>query len=69
MHELKGFAFAGFRSFGSTPLTELAPLAKVNLIAGQNNVGKSNVLRVIQNTFGDSSDDARQRSERGAPVD
>lgn len=65
MHELKGFAFAGFRSFGSTPLAELAPLAKVNLIAGQNNVGKSNVLRVIQNTFGDSSDGARWDSPIG----
>lgn len=56
---MRGFAFAGFRSFGSTSLAELAPLAKVNLIAGQNNVGKSNVLRVIQKTFGDSSDDER----------
>lgn len=26
----------------------LAPLGKVNLVAGQNNSGKSNVLRVIE---------------------
>lgn len=53
MSDLSGFAFAGFRSFPSDRIAELAPLAKVNLIAGQNNAGKSNILRVIQSTFGD----------------
>jgi hypothetical protein len=43
--DLSGFAFRGFRSFYGD-LQVLAPLTKVNLIAGQNNSGKSNVLRV-----------------------
>lgn len=33
----------------------LLPLTKVNLIAGQNNAGKSNILRVIENTYGEPS--------------
>ena len=44
---LRGFGFTGYRSFGATPQF-LYPLEKVNLIVGKNNVGKSNVLRLIQ---------------------
>ncbi len=43
---LRGFGVAGYRSFGRVGLEFVAPLGKVNLVAGQNNVGKSNVLRV-----------------------
>lgn len=50
MH-LQGLSFGGFRSFASQPQTRLRHLAKVNLIAGQNNAGKSNILRAI-NRFG-----------------
>ncbi|WP_431218883.1 AAA family ATPase [Leifsonia xyli] len=49
---LKGFAFRGYRSFSTAHRAELLPLAKVNLIAGQNNSGKSNILRVIRDTYG-----------------
>jgi hypothetical protein len=44
---LPGFGFQGFRSFFG-PFQFVDPLSKVNLIAGQNNSGKSNVLRVAQ---------------------
>lgn len=47
MDEIKGIAFAGYRSFGTSELARLAPLERINLIAGQNNAGKSNVLRAI----------------------
>lgn len=43
---LDGLGVAGYRSFGEE-LEFIGPLAKVNLIAGQNNSGKSNVLRFI----------------------
>lgn len=48
MDRLSGFAFRGFRSFHGD-LQVLSPLSKITLIAGQNNSGKSNVLRVAQN--------------------
>jgi hypothetical protein len=43
---LEGFALAGFRSFGFDHLEFVAPMAKVHLVAGPNNSGKSNVLAV-----------------------
>jgi predicted ATPase len=45
---LIGFAFTGYRSWRSPQLAKFAPLSKLNLIVGQNNAGKSNVLRFIQ---------------------
>jgi hypothetical protein len=48
---INGFIFRGYRSFSSDQPAELFPLGKVNLIAGQNNTGKSNILRVIADTF------------------
>lgn len=45
-----GFGISGFRSFGSD--IQLFPsLDKINLIIGQNNSGKSNVLRWLSNHF------------------
>jgi energy-coupling factor transporter ATP-binding protein EcfA2 len=41
---LLGFAFTGYRSFYG-PLQIVGPLGKMNFLAGQNNAGKSNVLR------------------------
>jgi len=52
---VRGIAFAGYRSFSSDSLEVLAPLSKINLIAGQNNVGKSNILRVIAEMSGAQS--------------
>jgi hypothetical protein len=38
---IDGFSFRGYRSFPSERVAELYPLSKINLIAGQNNAGKS----------------------------
>lgn len=48
---LKGFGLSGFRSFSADSVQCLAPLSKINLIAGQNNAGKSNILRYAQMVF------------------
>lgn len=51
MSLLTGFAFTGYRSVRSN-LQIVAPLDKVNLVAGQNNAGKSNVLRFAHQYLG-----------------
>lgn len=44
---LTGFGISGFRSYG--PGSQIvAPLAKINVFVGQNNVGKSNLLRAVE---------------------
>ncbi|WJY01979.1 AAA family ATPase [Curtobacterium sp. 458] len=45
--DLVGVAVDGFRSFGSG-LQYVGPMAKVHLLAGKNNVGKSNFLRFVR---------------------
>ena len=45
---LDGFGISGFRSFESEPPQFFAPLSRLNVFAGQNNRGKSNVLRAVQ---------------------
>jgi len=40
---IEGFGIAGYRSFGKE-LQRIGPLEKLNLIVGQNNSGKSNIL-------------------------
>jgi hypothetical protein len=50
---LPGFGFTGYRSVRG-PLQLLGPLTKVNLVAGQNNAGKSNILRFAQRYIGGS---------------
>ncbi|HET8709734.1 MAG TPA: AAA family ATPase [Spongiibacteraceae bacterium] len=47
---LKGFGFSNYRSFGDE-LTKIAPLKKVNLIIGQNNSGKSNVIKFLSEQY------------------
>jgi hypothetical protein len=47
MQQLKAIGIGGYRSLSTDPLAYFEPLGKVNLIAGQNNAGKSNVLRFI----------------------
>lgn len=44
---LQGLGIKGFRSFGNKPQF-IYPLGKINLFAGQNNSGKSNVLKYIK---------------------
>ena len=46
---IDGISIGGFRSFGDPQV--FAPMAKVNLIAGQNNSGKSNILRFLADHF------------------
>lgn len=48
--QLEGFGIGGYRSFGND-VQYLAPLSKVNLLAGQNNTGKSNVLRFLHDLY------------------
>lgn len=43
---LTGFGVSGYRSFGPDPQF-IEPLAKINIFAGQNNSGKSNILRLV----------------------
>ena len=45
---LNGIAISGYRSFNGH-IQFLSPLAKINLIIGKNNSGKSNILRFINN--------------------
>ncbi|MGZ8918280.1 MAG: AAA family ATPase [Methylobacter sp.] len=47
---LKGFGFSGYRSFGSD-LVKIAPLKKINMIIGQNNVGKSNIINFLSSQY------------------
>lgn len=54
-----GVGFGGYRSFASEPVTRLSSLGKLNLIAGQNNAGKSNILRVIHGMFQVGEDASR----------
>lgn len=45
---LAGLRVEGFRSFAGVSPQQISPLTKVHLLAGPNNSGKSNVLRVAQ---------------------
>jgi hypothetical protein len=55
MAQVNGFMFEGYRSYSSMTPAILWPLKQVNLIAGQNNTGKSNILRTISSTYGDQA--------------
>ena len=56
---LKGVAIRGYRSFPSSQFAVLHPLSNVNLIAGRNNSGKSNILRAIHQFVGGNEKAAR----------
>ncbi len=47
---IPGFGLAGYRSFGPE-IQRIGPCKKINLIIGQNNSGKSNILRFIQDYY------------------
>ncbi len=61
---IKGFAFSGYRSFGSE-LAKIAPLKKVNLIIGQNNVGKSNIIKFLNDQYSYFVSKARNETSSG----
>jgi predicted ATP-dependent endonuclease of OLD family len=48
---IDGFALAGYRSFGDQ-VQRMGPFEKINLFAGPNNSGKSNILRFLESHFG-----------------
>jgi hypothetical protein len=48
---LAGFGFSGFRSFSGDDVERVGVMSKVHLLAGPNNSGKSNVLRVLHRTL------------------
>ncbi|MDB5341496.1 MAG: family endonuclease [Planctomycetaceae bacterium] len=48
---LPGLALAGFRSFGPN-IQFMGPFTQINVFAGPNNVGKSNILRFIHRHLG-----------------
>lgn len=47
---LDGFGLSSYRSFGGE-LQKIGPLQKINLLIGQNNSGKSNILLFLRNHF------------------
>jgi predicted ATPase len=56
-----GFGLAGYRSFGPQ-LQRIGPCRKINLLIGQNNSGKSNILRFIHDHYRKIAD-LTQKSE------
>ncbi|MCA0253708.1 MAG: hypothetical protein LCH76_15750 [Actinobacteria bacterium] len=48
MELMSGLGLSGYRSFAYDHMQYVAPMSKVNLIAGQNNAGKSNLLRFVE---------------------
>ncbi|WP_448005996.1 ATP-dependent nuclease [Agromyces bauzanensis] len=58
MEQLRGLAIAGYRSFPSDAIAVLEPLSKINLVVGQNNTGKSNILRAIDRTLRGSASES-----------
>lgn len=47
---IQGFALGGYRSFGNN-IQRFSHFNKINLLIGQNNSGKSNVLRFLNDVF------------------
>jgi predicted ATPase len=62
MH-ITGIAISGFRSFGAQ-IQKLAPLSKINIFAGQNNSGKSNILRFFHEHYDSTCSACGQRQSR-----
>ena len=51
---IDGIGISGYRSFGQE-VQRIGPFGKINLIIGQNNSGKSNVLRFLKDHYSDIS--------------
>jgi hypothetical protein len=47
---IQGFGISGYRSFGSV-IQRVGPVNKINLLIGQNNSGKSNILRFLKEQY------------------
>jgi len=48
---IDGFGISGYRSFGKN-IQRVGPLSKINIFAGQNNSGKSNILSFLMYQYG-----------------
>ncbi len=48
---IDGFSISGYRSFGKN-IQRIGPLNKINIFAGQNNSGKSNILNYLMYQYG-----------------
>jgi hypothetical protein len=59
MLKIDGFGITTYRSFGGD-IQHVGPLAKINLLIGQNNSGKSNILRFAANHLSGIVDAARR---------
>lgn len=57
---LEGIRVSGYRSFRSE--AEFVGLSKINMIVGQNNSGKSNVLRLLTRHLPDVADKPREKA-------
>jgi len=62
---LKGFGFSGYRSIGDE-LVKISPLKKVNLIIGQNNVGKSNIVNFLNDQYSCCVNKAKHQRNHGS---
>lgn len=52
--DFAGFGVFGYRSYAAESMARVGPMAKVHLVVGQNNVGKSNLLQYIS-AIGDAN--------------
>lgn len=59
MIKVEGFGFSNYRSFGEE-LQGLGPFSKVNLLIGQNNCGKSNILSFLHYQYNNALDSIQQ---------
>lgn len=48
---IDGFGFSGYRSFDDNEQL-IAPMSKINILIGQNNCGKSNVINFLKEYYG-----------------
>src|SRR5687768_7480876 len=55
---IDGIGISSYRSFGSK-LQKIGPFSKINLLVGQNNAGKSNILSFLFNHYQDFLKSAR----------
>ncbi|RYF60685.1 MAG: ATP-binding protein [Comamonadaceae bacterium] len=61
--KLSGIGISGFRSFGSGEMQFLHDMTDMNFVAGQNNSGKSNVLRAVAHALNASKLDDLDRNQ------
>jgi hypothetical protein len=65
---IDGIAISGYRSFATEP-QRIGPFGKVNLLAGQNNSGKSNILLFLTKEFHKYLNATRERGDTRIPLE